>query len=297
MKGITWIPLHTERKPRVLLLGNGLLRLANGPNWNELLRSLRTREVNDEVLQQIPSPMRPEVLYGSDIEKLRTHAVAELETYKPALSAQLERLLALDFDCILTTNYTYEIENILLGRPFTAEMRRSTLRTFGESKRYFNLQVCYELQRNGKPVQVWHIHGDAMRKDSLVMSYHSYAKGLSSLWQYSSQLADTYHEHQAAGQALPVHSWLEWLLAGELYSVGFGWDFAELDLWWGMERCAREHGEVGQKRVYFFSQDRPAAQAALLESFGAKVTTVQNDVYDEAAYDRLIDQVRRDMER
>ena len=39
------IHLNGGRKPQVLLLGNGILRLAQGVDWNTLIAPLNTRRV------------------------------------------------------------------------------------------------------------------------------------------------------------------------------------------------------------------------------------------------------------
>lgn len=297
MRGSASISLHHSARPRVLLLGNGILRLAEGRGWSELLHSIRKRNLPDDILHQIPYSMQPEALCGYDIETIRRSVAKQMEKSRPSVSPQLERLLAMDFDCILTTNYTYEIEEILLQKDFNDYQRRKALRTFGDTNRQINLQTCYEFPRGEKSVQVWHVHGDAMRANSLILSYHSYAKSLALLWDYSQQLRNSYLECQQAGEKLPVRSWLEWFLAGDVYSVGFGWDFSEMDLWWALERSARENGVTGEKHIFFFTLDSVQAKAALLENYGAQVHIIPNDDYSAKSYDRMLDAVNQQLRR
>lgn len=236
--------------------------------------------------------MQPETLCGTDIEAIRKTAAQSMQEAAPAIAPQLKRLLLLGFDCILTTNYTYEPETVLLGEAFSEKQRKKAVRTFGESRRQINLQLCYEVPHQGKNVPIWHIHGDAMRQNSLVLSYHSYIKVMASLWEYSQSMKDHFAEHQASGTPLPVGSWLEWFLAGDVYSVGFGWDFAELDLWWAMERNAREHGQTGQKQIFLFSRDKScAAKEALLSRYGAQVQVQPTEKFAAEDFDQIIGQI------
>ena len=40
------------------------------------------------------------------------------------------------------------------------------------------------------------------------------------------------------------------LRMGNVWSVGFGFDFSEFDIWWATERKAREKADHGKLKVY-----------------------------------------------
>ena len=65
--------LDMTRKPRVLLLGNGLLRLAGGGDWSALLNQLSGSEKSVN-LKGIPYAMKPEALCGPDVESVQRQA-------------------------------------------------------------------------------------------------------------------------------------------------------------------------------------------------------------------------------
>ena len=84
--------------------------------------------MEDEILNHIPFNMQAEAMCGTGIETIR-HNVA-LMVEKPdnlCIAEELRQLLTYDFDCILTTNYTYEVETVFLGQEFTSYRRRSTI--------------------------------------------------------------------------------------------------------------------------------------------------------------------------
>ena len=88
------IHLHSGRKPQVLLLGNGILRLAQGVDWNTLIAPLNTRQVPEPVLDQLPMSMKPETMYGTRFEHISRHISDALLQAEPCVSPQLVRLLA-----------------------------------------------------------------------------------------------------------------------------------------------------------------------------------------------------------
>ena len=121
--------LASGRYPRVLLLGNGILRLRGGVSWEALLQRIAVNdEIPEDVLRDIPLAMRVEALCGVDVEGARLRAAREFEPIDACITDTLKRLLRLPWDCVLTTNYTYEAEGVLLERDrFGRDDRRQAL--------------------------------------------------------------------------------------------------------------------------------------------------------------------------
>ena len=145
------------------------------------------------------------------------------------------------------------------------------------------MSQCYEVVTpSGKSVQVWHIHGDAVRSSSMVLSYYSYAKVISELVEYSKIKRNIYYELQQSQRPLQVESWLDWFITGDVYSVGFGWDFSEIDLWWAAERKCREHAKTGMLYCFFFDKDgNVRSKEKLLKSMNADVRVIKLGSYPE----------------
>ena len=278
------VNLAAQRYPRVLLLGNGILRLRGGVSWESLLSRIAVNdEIPDHVLRDIPLAMRVEALCGADVEGARLRAAAEFEPTDACVTDTLRRLLRLPWDCVLTTNYTYEAESVLMGKDrFDREDRQRTLACMdGSVYRKDNLHFCYIMERKGlPPLPVWHIHGDLGRPESMILSYYSYAKAISRLQKYNRQLKNAFQDAVEAGRTVTPRSWTDWFILGDVYSVGFGYDFSEFDLWWAAERKARENARVGRLIAYQDRQEKADPVCALLRSIGAEV----NRVYDYADY-------------
>ena len=288
--------LALRRYPRVLLLGNGILRLRGGVSWEALLQRIAVNdEIPDDVLRDIPLAMRVEALCGVDVEGARLRAAREFEPIDACITDTLQRLLSLPWDCVLTTNYTYEAEGVLLGKDrFDREDRRRALACMdGSVRRRDNLHFCYIMERKGlPPLPVWHIHGDLGRSESMILSYYSYARTISRLQKYNRQLKNAFQDAVEAGRTVTPRSWTDWFILGDVYSVGFGYDFSEFDLWWAAERKARENARVGRLIAYQDRQEKADPVCALLRSIGAEV----NRVYDYADYTEFYRTVIDDIE-
>ena len=292
------IHLNGGRKPQVLLLGNGILRLAQGVDWNTLIAPLNTRRVPEPVLDQLPMSMKPETMYGTRFEHISRHISDALLQAEPCVSPQLERLLALDFDCILTTNYTYEIEQTLAGARWVKSGRRGSFAYCGEGHpKQHNLQCCYLVNGpGGRQIPVWHVHGDACRSASLVLSYHSYVRAASHLFDYSRNRKNLYWESQQEARPIAPQSWFDWFLCGDVYSVGFGWNPCEVDLWWASERKSREKADVGRHVAYFPDDRGQYAQMEMLRAMGAEVCVMPQEGRSfHAVYDAITEDIRRRM--
>lgn len=291
--------LASRRYPRVLLLGNGILRLRGGVSWEALLERIAVNDdIPDEVLREIPLAMRVEALCGADVEGARLRAAGEFEPIDACITDTLRQLLSLPWDCVLTTNYTYEAEGVLLNRNrFGREDRRRMLACMdGSVLRRDNLHFCYIMERPGlPPLPVWHIHGDLGRPESMILSYYSYAKAISRLQKYNRKLKNAFQDAVEARRTIAPLSWSDWFILGDVYSVGFGYDFSEFDLWWAAERKARENAAVGRLIAYQDRQEKSDPVCALLKSIGAEVVRVRD--YEDYAqfYSIVIDDIEKRM--
>lgn len=269
------IMIPMDKPPKVLLLGNGLLRAAGGDGWDQLLKKIGTQDTEAEFVRETPVVLRTELLCGTDVEKIRNSVAEQIKTADVSKLPRLRQLLAMDWDCILTTNYAYEVEEILLGKDFTETRRKKAVTNLRDgASRQDNVQLCYTIERKGhKPVQVWHIHGDVGRPSTLTLSHYSYAKAISRLLEMNAARKNAYQEHQEAGKDLQAASWLDWFIMGDVHCMGFGFDFAEFDIWWAIERKARENARHGD--LYCHLTDQHTAKAKLLERMGAKVEVAE----------------------
>ena len=193
---------------KVLLLGNGFTRaFYDSKPWDDLVDKIRDKEKFPLPAKNynMPTPIKIEMLANGRNYLEDTDfqiALSELENKKnPGL---LQRILDLNFDFVLTTNYTYEIECAILGgikRFVVEEMKRrhrpdvinpteqksdNLLYSFNSvENRYNNFDNLQET------INVWHIHGEGIFPQNIVIGYDAYSRLLKSYIDYTSNNNDT----------------------------------------------------------------------------------------------------------
>lgn len=280
--------------PKVLLLGNGILQLNKGICWAELINSISPADIERRSLDGIPYAMQPEAVCGTNVEEVQRKTAETIENGNP--HELLKQLVELDFDAILTTNYTYEIEQALSGNHWTGRSRRNSFTAlYGSPHVRYNTHICNLVKgKSGREVPVFHIHGEKDRKHSLTLSYYSYANAVYHLVDINKQRKNIYEEKQQAGGMLECYSWLDYFLLGDVYAVGFGFDLSEFDIWWAIERKSREHALHGQLHAYTISKEPDTAKSTMFKAMNVdeRFVKVQNGNYLKA-YEDIFDELKR----
>ncbi len=272
-----WFTMEkAEKNPRVLLIGNGINRTFGGGDWSALLKALYTNpRVPFERIRELPFPLqavlatanridrtllgKQEALYGAD-------RMEELE--KP-----LQALLNAGFDHILTTNYSYELERaagICRKRDGTDCVRyQDHSRAVDRAESKYMLHTFYRVPYNGIENKVWHIHGEARKPDSIILGHYYYGNLLGKYQSILEKRGNRQVKRQTAGEPPIIDSWLDAFIMGDVYVLGFGFDYSEMDLWWLLNRKKNEKAEHGTVR-YFAPGDDPI-KLSLLEAYGVQV--------------------------
>ncbi|MBO4639193.1 MAG: SIR2 family protein [Treponema sp.] len=283
------------KRPKVLLLGNGIARAFNkGASWNELLKEITDESLfSTDVNYEMPMPLKAALLSNNKLESKLDSFIASQQKWGLSVNKSqqkfLQELLNLNFDYILTTNYTYEIECALLNMSEITkghiQERRKYYSDSVQKKFLINTCHCFE----SKKLSVWHIHGDIYSPQSIALGHDCYGK-----------LVGRYNEwinanfNNSANKE--IKSWIDAFLYGDLYILGFGMDFSETDLWWLIEYKAKP-GNFG--KTVFFDRDQknevkkgaPAwCKRKLLEVFNVDVkiynrTLSYKDFYKKACED------------
>ena len=119
---------------------------------------------------------------------------------------------------------------------------------------------------------------------------------ISGLCEYSKTRKNEYEEKQIEETPFPIKSWLDWFIVGDVYSVGFGWDFSEIDLWWAAERKGRENAQTGVLQCFFFdTDDKVQAKTTLLRAMQANVTVVEKGHSYREGYERIIHNIETEL--
>ena len=260
-----------NRVPRILLLGNGL-NLAYGSrsvSWKNLITDGTDQNVPDTIT--VPLSLEVVLRTGNNalevLRRRRSELYGRVDTEE--LRDSLRTLLSMGFDEILTTNYSYELEEAALGieEVEDKDIVRLMKSTTGFIDRKYLLHSFHEVLTEGVTDRIWHIHGEARKPSSMILDHYQYGALLNRFvnfcrWREMERGAD---EPRLAEK----ESWLDVFLDAEVYILGQGFDFAEMDLWWLLNR---KHMEKKRRNVYFYEPktDREYdAKIELMKLYGA----------------------------
>lgn len=241
--------------PKILLLGNGINRAFHSDSWDALLNSVDIRREHYDIGEfRCPETLKAILITGDNVDKAlknEKERLGALGTKKPAEQlALLRRLLEMGFDEILTTNYSYELESAALGQEHINEraLRRMQRHTAEVSRcePRFMLHTYNSVQLCGREQRIWHIHGEARKPDSMILGAYYYGNLLGKI----TELDHRRGTYFSASEHAAVRSWTDAFILGEVYILGFGFGFAETDLWWLLNRKKRERAAVG--KIYFY---------------------------------------------
>ena len=270
--------LQTNKRPQVLLLGNGInLGFSdNGISWPMLLEKITTNKSTGELLDEltekskengtglsaIPFPL--EIVLRTDdnvdttMNRVKTDEdIKELMygSVNKELKDILQKILSMNFDHILTTNYSYELEMSVTGdsigsidKTLKRTQKHTDAVSRAESK--FLLHTYYPLEFNGIHNRVWHIHGEARKPNSMIIGHYYYGSLLSKYKEFLDKQSKIYNSMNKDKTTFNIKSWLDAFIFGDVYIVGLGLDFSEMDLWWLINRKKREKSEHG-KIIYY----------------------------------------------
>lgn len=275
-----------KERPKVLFLGNGinLSYTYHSISWIKLMRDITMRDdLSESVYASVPFPLQV-VLRTNDhvdtaLKKYSREFYGVLED--PAMIGILRRILSGGYDEILTTNYSYELEaaSIYPGT-VTDSFLKSIMSHTGGVKRAetkYLLHTFNEVSWEGITNRIWHIHGEARKPESMILGHYYYGNLLYRIQRYLEgspfgRLADSREAgrpRQSRGNGRPSKSWVDAFLEGDIYIIGFGYDFSELDLWWLLDRKKLENNG---SRVYFYRPNRNTfdRKREMLKAYGAE---------------------------
>ena len=222
-----------EKRPKVLLLGNGIVRAFGEGSWDDLLAKIanKSTDLDPSAKYDMPNSMKATLLTNNNLqENLKTYYEnSKTFNISDKLKDFLQKILALDFDHIITTNYSYEIECALFGRKISKDTIYNSQRAFKtRCKTHYLLHTFNQI----KDHKIWHIHGEIRKPSSIVLGYYAYGKLISHYVSYLGKQAENFVEKSRKNKSITIKSWLDAFVLGDVYILGFGLDFAEIDSWW-----------------------------------------------------------------
>ena len=194
----------------------------------------------------------------------------------PEMKERLVRLIRDNFDYVLTTNYSYEIEAAILNRRNLSESQISRIMHFHEVD-HAQTQFLVNTFNDADGVPVWHVHGEARKPDSMIIGSYYYGKLLRRCVERLDGSAEPEEEGKKRysrssktnlfkaltkqEKAIKIGSWIDAFVLGDVYMLGFGLDFSETDIWWLLEYKANHRDFCGS--TFFYEPRKESANTCV----------------------------------
>ena len=285
--------------PKVLLVGNGINRAFGGEAWYDLIGGMNKKQDTrvTKVLNEVPYPIRAVITTNDNVdENIRKvcEKMIQLEPSKEQLDL-LREYLDLPIDAILTTNYSYEIEKAIEPNFFCKinvrnKWRKNTVDT-SQTKDEFGLFKYFEFECSGSEKRVWHIHGEAARPNSVVVGHYYYCNLLNRIIKQAADVIRGYRSSCKKGIDYQPKSWIDYFLIGEVFIIGFGMDFSEMDIWWLINLKKREFANCGKIHWYEAGSNGREATKLLAECYNVEVANVKSNEYYISFYKNVLKEI------
>ncbi len=281
-------------KPKVLLIGNGtnksFVNVINTDDiiqdeWNRNYGSVLPSRQNDpnHPIWELPLPLQVVAATQDHVQgcmsKLadRFKSMNVTDEQKPFINTILDT----GFDAILTTNYSLEFEKSTFG-DYSAPSHYKTTNKWQER---FGIYQCTELADKHKTL-LWHIHGTALRKQSLVMGQLYYGKLVSEIIRRSESVLRNYNRHK--GSPFSPKSWIDYFLLSDLYIFGFALDVSESDIWWLL---SYKKDKFPNTETVFYGHDIEEKKQLLLDSYKVRTPFIQFNKAEEMPYIKFYERI------
>lgn len=290
--------------PKVLLLGNGINKLFGKNSWDELLTEIiSSHQSPDDVkkIKQLPYPLQAVVVtedhLDEKLDELSKKYLEMMSVENGEQSQMLRKFLSCDFDAILTTNYTYEIEqaiqsDFICRKNARSKYRHNDMLTYKQKltskEKQYGIYNYMHLEEESKNYNIWHIHGELARPNSMILGHYYYGNLLSLI---QSKMSDFIKCCKSKSEKIRLRSWADYFMYGDVYIFGFGLDFSELDLWW-LINCKKRNHFGGD--IYYIEpnldEEKNVGKRMLLETYGVKIITEPVKDYKEY-YEKMADEL------
>ena len=252
-----------------LVLGNGFSRsiFKEMPSWERLFKEVDSVIKNYTILYEVSLLKGKERTDNETKRELireieESHSLKKIDENVLDLKKIGEYLARNNVYNIITTNYDKGLELILCDICGYEETEPKglvkeeiySIRTY---KEYIN-------KKNNHQLKLWKIHGDIDRIKSITFGFDQYCGSLSKLSEY---IKGNYKSAKGPTCRVPMKqkcetqqfdnlSWAELFFNTNVYIVGLGLDFSEIDIWWLLNkhiRIKREVPEVRNNIYYIFN--------------------------------------------
>lgn len=249
-----------------LFLGNGFsMSVAPEiPAWKSLLKSETSKIKNYPILYEqnfIQNADKTEESIKKELTSSIEQNIKNAISQKESIASWFRDFLIKNkIDNIITTNYDHGIEYILKKCGYKNDKNNSSEKIYS-IRRYKKF-----IDSKKKEIILWKIHGDIDVIKSITLGFDQYCGSLSKLNTYikgeykssqNSHIGQKSIQEKCKDRKLRDYgSWAELFFFSNIYILGFGMDFAEIDIWWLLNKRARiklESPELIKNKIIHYS--------------------------------------------
>lgn len=286
-----------------IFFGNGINLLGKGESWDSILMQLsegkmlppigsNTLKYEYLVLNKEKYITRP---LGSDFGVtitvdgiLEQESVnVEYDIIKKKLTDRLswnkysdfpfyKKLADLQADNYITTNYESYIKDYFVEKGYSIEE---------PINHCLRERAHYNMTKRNRTIRLWNIHGSIEHHESIMLGlfeYCDYVRGFKKL------LKEDY-------------SWLNVMINSNVFILGFGLGYEEIDLWYFLvsrKRIFHDRKENANRIVFYAIEDKSydIGKMKMLEALNVEIRTIPFDWSKNAyqkAYDMIYDNIKK----
>ena len=287
-------------KPRVLLVGNGLNLSFDGAadtdtiiqtEWKNYYGTELPNRNNSLIkheLWNLPFPLQVVAATKDHVQGCMTE-LSSLFKYSAVSLEQkgfIRNIISTKFDAILSTNYSLEIEKSIIDEFSIGKAYRHyrTTKEQTSQQRTLGIFQCTELPDENHTL-LWHIHGTALRKLSMVMGQFYYGKLLAEITARADAVNTRYRIANKEKSPFKPESWVDYFLIGDVFIFGFQLDYSESDIWWLL---SYKKDAFPESKAYFYSPDIDAKKQLLLDCYMVNTPAIEIKNKDYIQYYKKI---------
>lgn len=226
----------------------------------------------DDVLMLESVNTEYDIIKKGIADRLLKNKVSDFPFY-----AKLVELLA---DNYITTNYESFIKDLLVEKGYNVQEPINPC---------FKERPHYTLSNGSRNIRLWNIHGNIDYHESIMLGlyeYCDYIRGFNKLFKEE-------------------YSWLNAMLTSNVFILGFGLGYEEIDLWYFLvsrKRLIRDKAMPANRIVIYILEDKgyDIGKIKMLEALDVEVELIPFDWSEEAyqkAYDNIYDKILIQLEK
>ncbi len=300
-----------------VLYGNGFNRLNDNDSWESLVHVIddqsdkyklpNTSQYEGKVLSM---PYQKEAfLRTSDYEILtvreksevliKKEIVKQMKTYKS--NDLFDKLLRLDVDHFITTNYDYVAEKALQDMRYKEDLSE---RDKSENAFSIHRKKCFQKDNDKK--YLWKIHGELSNINSIMLGYNHYCSYIGQIKKYiKGEYEFAKRKNKEAifpiSKRLPINyndiiSWIDLFFTSNIYIIGLGFYYEEIDLWWILTIRKRLIQKLGRENIsnnIVYYGDIEFGQKSMFEHLDVEVVSSKKRTYEKKYQEFIADISKR----